>query len=228
MTPELGINTLDQFNEVPDIDAGADIGDKAPPPPAGKYTVRLRVKEGNWASKPEKAFSEDGTVGLWGQKALVVNVQTVIEDEGKPWNHQHRFDFVNTQVFRGTSGVHSLIKRILGQADYNRFLNTQPTIADAITELVKLLRTEPLVSGTEVEWEARCQELTPKRDTNGNTVFRDDGTVITEKAVAVVGGKRLAYMKAFPQASDGSYRPVTRDDNGNEVRTGFKVPWSNK
>lgn len=226
------INSLDQFNEVEQIDPDASTYDQTPPPPDGWHAAILRpVKDAIDQAKRVAGEQFQNSVGWFGfndrdgkyQKHLNMAIEIQINEEGKPWHKQSVREWPSTMKSGDTTQIDTLLRQTTGQAGVG-LSNSQK-----ITKLYQKLVTEPQV-WVKTRWILQATEETPVLDKSGQPKVKQSGEAKTEYRIFKYG------MAQFPpdldaegkqkKNADGSpkYRVLTEDPKeGAGARTKFEV-----
>jgi hypothetical protein len=223
-TPDVDINSLDSFNDVEEVDPNASMTDQIPPPPEGQTyvaTVRL-VKDGIAEGKRVGAF-DDGAVGFFvikkdgrDDRHLMLVLEIEVQDEGKPWNHQRRREYINTMLdqSRGTTWVDTYLRVLTGSAGVGL------SRGQKVQKLHQILQTEPQIK-LDLQWALTATEDTPVLDKKtGEPRLKGDGNVRTERKVFLRGMKRFP---ANPSSLTGHSILTEDPETGAEARTEWVV-----
>jgi len=208
------INSLDQFNDVEQIDADASIYDSTPPPPDGWHPVKLSVVKDGIAEKSRiggeqfqnalgyfKFFDRDGKE----QKHLMLVVDFQIAADGKPFNKQSTRQWVNTMKSGETTAVDTLLRVLTGQAGIGLANNQK------MTKLYQAIVAEPVILA-KTRWILQATEASPVLDKGGKQKLKQSGAEKTEFKIFKYG------MNSFPVETDGNGNPKLAADGSKRHR----------
>lgn len=217
------LNSLDQFNDVEEIDPNAMATDARPLPPAGRYQIRLKIAQDAAKNNAKRIESPDfpGNNIIYfqmkdGSKHLMIVVTHEIISENPKFNGQRWDEWMSSKAdkFTQTSQVDTLLRAITGRAGVGMRTNQK------VKHLYDILVTEPIILA-EIEWKGQVPKLDPA---TGQPVLNDKGK--KEYVTATIGGKKAVRMANFPKISDNpevfQSADVT-DDNGESVFVGVEV-----
>lgn len=228
------INLMD-FATVENANPNAMITDVAPPPPPGKYRVKLVPAEGvkfkedhvDESVRGKDAFmitqqgqlvhNEKGFITFFYLKADVarkrpypqaVLVPKVLVQDGNDVREVNTDRlYASTMILKGlqTSMVDSLIRGITGQ--------TLVGVSDAqkIGMLYQYVVNGQAILTAECDWEGRWADAEVTKDS--------DGVEQKDYPLGILGGKKLSSAVNFPRDAQGNLMPVEVDDKGNLIRT---------
>lgn len=223
----LDINSLDQFNDVEEIDGDASIYDSTPPPPDGwhQFTVRL-VKDGIDSSKRVGGDGYQGALGAFQftdrdgklQKHLMLAIEFQVNEDGMAWNKQTVRQWPNTMKTGESTAVDTLLRVLTGQAGVGL------SHKDKVLKLYSALAAEPQVMG-KTRWILVATELTPVIGKDGKQKVKGSGEEKTEYKTFKYG------MNSFPADGDKKWpdgtpkRKMLEEDpkEGHSARTKFEI-----
>lgn len=226
------LNNLADYDVVEEIDPEALSTDQQPPPPEGRYRVRLRPARDaeKDQAKLAKVAAKFGAgrfpannvtffVGKPGSQyagqmvwSMFIEHELILEDGTKAPGRAVQQYVSSVKFGKNTSRIDDYLRALTGQAGVGM------TPAQKVQAVYDAISGEPLIYA-EIRWEGQSLKV----DADGNVVTRANGK--NDYDTAVVGGKKLTRMANFPFFEDAQgvrhYKVPDEDDNGNTVNVGW-------
>lgn len=220
---QVDINSLDQYNDVDEIDADASVYERALPPVDGWHQIKIKlVKDGIAEKKRFQADKYQGAMQLVEfndkdgalQRHFMLVIDSQIAEDGKQGNGQSARKWISTMPQkvndRTTTEIDTLLGVLSGQAGVGL---SRLQKAD---KLYQILLTEPLAWG-KTQWILQATEGTTVKDRKtGEARLKQSGEAREEYVIFKYG------MKSFEV--DGKTQLLEEDPKtGTPARTKWQI-----